>query len=105
MRCEHCGAQARSVGDLSLDVDNREPTRRGTVIPLTQIEFDVMQAFVENPGQVLSASQIYERAWGYDFTGESNRLGAVLVQLRRKLGEPRVLHTVRGVGFKLKAAS
>ena len=64
-----------------------------------------MAMFMEHPGQLLSHSQIYDRVWGYDFGTDSNRLNVVMAALRRKLGEPRVIETVRGLGYALRALS
>ena len=69
--------------------------------------YALLQAFLEHPRQVLSRSQLFERVWGYDFGATSNALGVYIGYLRRKTeadGEPRLLHTVRGVGYVLREA-
>ena len=80
--------------------------RRGErEIELSRTEFALLQAFLEHPRQVLSRSQLFERVWGYDFGATSNALGVYIGYLRRKTeadGEPRLLHTVRGVGYVLR---
>lgn len=93
---------AYSVGDLSLDPDARVVTRGGETISLTKTEFDLLKFLVENAGVVLSRERIYEEIWGYDFETTSNSLDVYIGYLRRKTeagGHPRVVHTVRGVGY------
>jgi two-component system response regulator MprA len=91
--------------DLSLDAAAYE-VRRGTrLVEVTRTEFQLLQLFLEHPRQVLTRSQIFERVWGYDFGATSNALGVYMGYLRRKTeagGEPRLLHTVRGVGYVLR---
>ncbi len=94
--------------DLSLDPLRYEVTRGTRRIELTRTEFQLLQLFLEHPRQVLTRSQIFERVWGYDFGATSNALGVYMGYLRRKTedgGEPRLLHTVRGVGYVLRSAS
>jgi DNA-binding response OmpR family regulator len=72
---------------------------------LTAKEFDVLELFMRNPRQVLTRDVIYDRIWNYDFGGESNIIEVYIRYLRAKLeqeGEPRLLHTVRGVGYVLR---
>ena len=91
--------------DLSLDTQSREATRRDRVIELTRTEFSLLELLMRHPRQVLSRSQIYESVWGYDFGPSSNSLGVYVGYLRRKTeagGEPRLLHTARGVGYALR---
>ena len=82
--------------------------RRGAgsrLLELSRTEFQLLALFLEHPRQVLTRSQIFERVWGYDFGSSSNSLGVYMGYLRRKTeegGEPRLLHTVRGVGYVLK---
>jgi two-component system, OmpR family, response regulator MprA len=74
-------------------------------IDLTRTEFLLLELFLRHPGQVLTRSVIFENVWGYDFGAGSNSLGVYVGYLRRKLeahGEPRLLHTVRGVGYVLR---
>jgi two-component system, OmpR family, response regulator MprA len=88
--------------DLELDADAHEVRRSGRRLELTRTEFLLLELFMRNPRQVLTRSTIFERVWGYDFGTSSNSLGVYVGYLRRKLGEPRLLHTVRGVGYVLR---
>jgi two-component system, OmpR family, response regulator MprA len=91
--------------DVQLDLGTRE-VRRGTrPIELTRTEFALLELFLRNPRQVLTRSIIFERVWGYDFGFASNSLDVYIGYLRRKTeagGEPRLIHTVRGVGYALR---
>jgi two-component system response regulator MprA len=91
------------VLDLTLDPSTREVTRDGRDIELTKTEFQLLELLMSNVGLVLSRTQIYERVWDYDFGPSSNSLEVYVGYLRRKLGEPKLIHTVRGVGYQLKA--
>ena len=74
-------------------------------IVLTRTEFQLLRYFLDNPRQVLSRTQLFEGVWGYDFGATSNSLGVHIGYLRRKLeegDEPRLLHTIRGVGYILR---
>ena len=91
--------------DLELDPVAREVRRGDRAIELSRTEFNLLELFLEHPRQVLTRSQIFERVWGYDFGSTSNALGVYIGYLRRKTeagGEPRLLHTVRGVGYILR---
>jgi two-component system response regulator MprA len=91
--------------DLVLDPVAYEVWRGERLIELSRTEFHLLTLFLEHPRQVLSRGQIFERVWGYDFGTGSNALGVYVGYLRRKTeaaGEPRLLHTVRGVGYVLK---
>jgi len=99
------GGEALRFGDLVLDPVSYEVHRRERRIDLSRTEFHLLMLFLEHPRQVLTRSQIFERVWGYDFGASSNALGVYVGYLRRKTeagGEPRVLHTVRGVGYVLR---
>jgi two-component system, OmpR family, response regulator MprA len=90
---------------LRMDRSTREVWRGDRAISLTRQEFDLLTLFLEHPRQVLPRSTILERVWDYDFGRDSNVLEVYVGYLRRKLeagGEPRLLHTVRGVGYVLK---
>jgi two-component system response regulator MprA len=77
--------------------------RRGELrIDLTRTEFQLLELFLRNPRQVLTRSLIFDRVWGYDFGPASNALEVYVSYLRRKLGDPRLIHTVRGVGYVLR---
>ena len=91
--------------DLSLNTASREVKRDSQMIELTAQEFDLLELFLRHPRQVLSRDIIYQRVWGYDFSGESNVLEVYVRYLRSKLeagGQPRLIHTVRGVGYVLR---
>jgi two-component system response regulator MprA len=91
--------------DLELDPGTREVRRRGEPIELTRTEFSLLELFLRNPRQVLTRSIIFERVWGYDFGYASNSLDVYIGYLRRKTeagGKPRLIHTVRGVGYALR---
>jgi two-component system response regulator MprA len=91
--------------DLTLDRAAWEARRGGRPLALSRTEFQLLALFMEHPRQVLTRSQIFERVWGYDFGSSSNSLGVYIGYLRRKTeegGEPRLLHTVRGVGYVLR---
>jgi two-component system, OmpR family, response regulator MprA len=91
--------------DLELDPGTREVRRSGQVIELTRTEFALLELFMTNPRQVLTRSIIFERVWGYDFGFASNSLDVYIGYLRRKTeagGLPRLIQTVRGVGYALR---
>ena len=91
--------------DLELDPGTREVRRAGDLIDLTRTEFALLELFLRNPRQVLTRSVIFERVWGYDFGPTSNSLDVYIGYLRRKTeleGKPRLIHTVRGVGYALR---
>ena len=91
--------------DLEVDLGTREVRRGSASIELTRTEFSLLELFLRNPRQVLTRSIIFERVWGYDFGYASNSLDVYIGYLRRKTeagGKPRVIHTVRGVGYALR---
>ncbi|HEY1366974.1 MAG TPA: response regulator transcription factor [Gaiellaceae bacterium] len=91
--------------DLELHPLSREVHRDGDDIELTRTEFALLELFMRNPRQVLTRSIIFERVWGYDFGYASNSLDVYIGYLRRKTevgGKPRLIHTVRGVGYALR---
>ena len=91
--------------ELSMDTGAYEVRRGERRIDLTRTEFVLLELLLRHPRQVLTRSTIFERVWGYDFGSGSNSLGVYVGYLRRKLeegGEPRLLHTVRGVGYVLR---
>jgi two-component system response regulator MprA len=92
-------------GGLELDPRTREVRRDGELIELTRTEFSLLELFLLNPRQVLTRSIIFERVWGYDFGLSSNSLDVYIGYLRRKTeagGKPRLIHTIRGVGYALR---
>ncbi|WP_066909040.1 response regulator transcription factor [Millisia brevis] len=91
--------------DLTLDPVTREVTRGSRSISLTRTEFSLMEMLMMNPRRVLTRSRILEEVWGYDFPTSGNALEVYVGYLRRKTeaeGEPRLIHTVRGVGYVLR---
>ncbi len=91
--------------DLVLDPVAHEVRRADRVIELSKTEFLLLELFMRHPRQVLTRSTIFENVWGYDFGPTSNALGVYMGYLRRKTeagDEPRLLHTVRGVGYVLR---
>jgi two-component system response regulator MprA len=91
--------------DLTLDPGTREVRRGDRTIELTRTEFLLLELFLRNPRQVLTRDVIFDRVWGYDFGPASNSLEVYVGYLRRKTeaeGEPRLIHTVRGVGYALR---
>ncbi|AQZ60512.1 DNA-binding response regulator [[Actinomadura] parvosata subsp. kistnae] len=95
-----------SYGDLRMDPATREVTRGDRRLDLTRTEYLLMELFLAHPRQVLTRDQILSEVWGFDFEPTSNSLDVYVMYLRRKTeagGEPRVIHTVRGVGYVLRA--
>jgi two-component system, OmpR family, response regulator MprA len=91
--------------DLELDTGTRETRRDGRAIELTRTEFALLELFLRNPRQVLPRSLVFDRVWGYDFGPTSNTLEVYIGYLRRKTeehGAPRLIQTVRGVGYALR---
>jgi two-component system, OmpR family, response regulator MprA len=98
---------ALSFEDLRLDRVGHEAWRGERLLALTRTEFLLLEMFMRHPRQVLTRSAIFEDVWGYDFGSTSNSLGVYMGYLRRKTevgDEPRLLHTVRGVGYVLRDA-
>jgi DNA-binding response OmpR family regulator len=92
--------------DLVLDTGTRRAQRAGREIDLTSTEYDLLYQFLEHPRRVLPKEFLMERVWGYDFGGNSNVLEVYVKQLRQKLeanAEPRLIHTLRGTGYVLRA--
>jgi two-component system, OmpR family, response regulator MprA len=104
-RTSEDGDEVLRFVDLELDPGTREVRRGGRQIELTRTEFSLLELFLRNPRQVLTRSVIFERVWGYDFGFGSNSLDVYIGYLRRKTeaaGEPRLIYTVRGVGYALR---
>jgi two-component system response regulator MprA len=87
------------LADVKLDTGGHTVERAGRRIELTRTEFLLLEVLMRHPRQVLTRGQIFEHVWGYDFGPSSNSLEVYVGYLRRKLGEPRLIHTVRGVGY------
>ncbi len=99
------GSQVLSFEGLTLDLQTREVARNGRHISLTRTEFALLQTFLENPRRVLERSWLLNEVWGFDFPTTANSLEVYIGYLRRKTegpGEPRLLHTVRGIGYVLR---
>jgi two-component system response regulator MprA len=98
-------SEALEFEDLRLDPVTRDVTRGERAISLTRTEFALLEMLMANPRRVLSRSRILEEVWGYDFPTSGNALEVYVGYLRRKTeadGEPRLIHTVRGVGYVLR---
>jgi two-component system, OmpR family, response regulator MprA len=98
-------ATTLSFADLELNTGTREVTRGDESLVLTRTEFALLELFLRNPKQVLTRSVIFDRVWGYDFGYGSNSLDVYISYLRKKTeagGKPRLIHTVRGVGYALR---
>ncbi|MEU3006410.1 response regulator transcription factor [Streptomyces sp. NPDC007020] len=94
-----------SFADLRMDLATREVTRGERRVELTRTEFTLLEMFLSHPRQVLTREQILKSVWGFDFEPSSNSLDVYVMYLRRKTeagGEPRLVHTVRGVGYALR---
>jgi two-component system, OmpR family, response regulator len=93
-----------TFADLELDDDTHEVWKSGELIALSPTEFKLLRYFMQNPGRVLSKAQILDQVWHYDFNGDANVVESYVSYLRRKVDttEPRLLHTLRGVGYVLR---
>jgi two-component system response regulator MprA len=99
------GGESLRFSDLVLDLGTREARRADRPFTLTRIEFDLLELFLRHPRQVLTREIILDRVWGYSFDSGTNSLAVYVGYLRRKTeagNEPRLLHTVRGVGYVLR---
>ena len=104
-RTTNGGGEVLTFADVEVDLGTREVKRGARSIELTRTEFALLELFLRNPRQVLTRSIIFERVWGYDFGFASNSLDVYIGYLRRKTeagGEPRLIQTVRGVGYALR---
>ncbi|MBC2931893.1 response regulator transcription factor [Nocardioides sp. zg-1228] len=100
-------SEVLTFSDLTMDVASRDVSRGGRPIELTRTEFTLLEMFMRRPRRVLDRSFILEEVWGYDFPTSANSLEVYVGYLRRKTeaaGEPRLIQTVRGVGYVLKEA-
>ena len=102
------GSAARSgrlsFADVELDEDSHEAWKAGEPVQLSPTEFKLLRYFMQNPGRVLSKAQILDHVWQYDFGGDANVVESYVSYLRKKVDttEPRLLHTLRGVGYVLR---
>jgi len=97
-----------SFADLTMNLATREVARGGEPVPLTKTEFDLLEVLLRAGGRVVTRDQIYRDVWGFDFETSSNSLDVYVGYLRRKTeagGRPRLIHTVRGVGYVLRDGS
>jgi two-component system response regulator MprA len=98
-------ATVLTFADIQLDTGTRDVKRGDRTLTLTRTEFALLELFLRNPKQVLTRSVIFDRVWGYDFGYGSNSLDVYISYLRKKTeagGAPRVIHTIRGVGYALR---
>jgi two-component system, OmpR family, response regulator MprA len=104
-RAQPSQPQVHRFADLELDTGTRQGRRGGQTFDLTAKEYELLELFMRNPRQVLTRDVIFDRVWGYDFGGESNIIEVYVRYLRQKTeidGLPRLIHTVRGVGYVLR---
>jgi two-component system, OmpR family, response regulator MprA len=104
-RAQPAQPQIYRFGDLELDTGTRQGRRGGHTFDLTAKEYELLELFMRNPRQVLTRDVIFDRVWGYDFGGESNIIEVYVRYLRQKTevdNLPRLIHTVRGVGYVLR---
>jgi two-component system, OmpR family, response regulator TrcR len=96
---------ALTVGDLSLDGASHEVTRAGTPISLSSTEFELLRFLMRNPRRALTRTEILDRVWNYDFAGRTSIVDLYISYLRKKIdaGREPMIHTVRGVGYMLRA--
>jgi len=104
-RDEDAADETLQFSDLTMDIATREVRRRDRLIELTRTEFALLEMFLRRPRRVLERTFILEEVWGYDFPTTANSLEVYVGYLRRKTeaeDEPRLIHTVRGVGYVMK---
>ena len=107
MTRKHAGVRTNlfSAGDLVLDAQSRKVTRGGQEISLLPKEFSILEYLLRNKEKVLSREQIENRIWNYEFSGSSNNVDGYMSRLRKKIDEgrePRLIHTVKGVGWVIR---
>ncbi|MEU6013834.1 response regulator transcription factor [Streptomyces sp. NPDC047515] len=107
LTAESAGANRLTVGDLTMDEEAREVRRGGATVDLSRTEFELLRFLMRNPRRVLSKDQILDRVWAYDFGGRAHIVELYISYLRKKIdaGRTPLIHTVRGVGYVLKAGS
>jgi DNA-binding response OmpR family regulator len=100
--------RALRAGDVEMDTVTHEVRRNDRIVELTSRELAILEYFLRNPDRVLTRDQIAEHVWGFGSMASSNVIDVYVAALRRKLadnGEPRLLHTVRGIGYELRTTS
>jgi two-component system, OmpR family, response regulator MprA len=97
------GGEVLEYAGLRMNTLTRDVTRDGRALDLTRTEYSLLELFLTHPRQVLTREQILKAVWGFDFEPSSNSLDVYVMYLRRKTGEPRLITTVRGVGYVLRA--
>jgi len=104
---EESGSARLAFHDVEMDEDSHEVWRGGKIVELRPTEYQLLRFFLLNPRRVLSKQQILDHVWHYDFGGESNVVETYVSYLRKKIdaAEPRLIHTVRGVGYVLRLPS
>lgn len=107
MTRKHVGLRTNllTIGDLTMDIEQRRVTRGGEEIPLLPKEFSILEYLMRNKEKVVSREQIEDRIWNYEFTGSSNNVDGYMSRLRKKIDEGRphrLIHTLRGVGWVLR---
>jgi two-component system response regulator MprA len=95
-------AQQLTCADLTMDIARHEVRRAGRPVQLSRIEWELLRVLLANAGTVCTRSDLHLQVWDYDFGSDSNTLEVHIGYLRRKLGEPRLIHTVRGFGYILE---
>src|ERR1700748_3389434 len=103
LRRSGASAELLRFADVRLDLAAYQARRGDRQLMLTKTELALLELFLRNPGRVLSRTQIFESVWGYDFGPEANGLWVYIGYLRRKMGAPRLIQTVRGIGYRLGA--
>jgi DNA-binding response OmpR family regulator len=89
-----------TLGDVVVNRETHDVTTAGTPVELTAKEFELLAYFASNPGAVLSRGQLLERVWGIEYPGGTRTVDVHVAQLRRKLGRPELIRTLRGAGYK-----
>jgi two-component system response regulator MprA len=97
------GGEILEYAGLRMNTVTREVNRDGRALELTRTEYSLLELFLTHPRQVLTREQILKAVWGFDFEPSSNSLDVYVMYLRRKMGEPRLIITVRGVGYVLRS--
>lgn len=108
MTRKHVGLRTNllTIGDLTMDVEQRRVTRGGVEIPLLPKEFSILEYLIRNKEKVLSREQIEDQIWNYEYTGNSNNVDGYMSRLRKKIDEGRdqkLIHTMRGMGWVIRA--